>query len=120
MEEWKAYIEQSWDLFIDKYIEKFGNNFWTELYTYAYTYMENDDADGGICFELRSDAIAKLYNGLEEEFGKGYRNREEYAIDRTLKDRIEAFLTRELETDNTSVEINELLDGLDGLKKLSK
>lgn len=48
------------------------------------------------------------------------RDCEEYAIDRTLKKRIEAFLTRELEIDNTSVEINELLDELDGLKKLSK
>jgi hypothetical protein len=59
-------LESSWDLFIDEYKKRIGKNFWTDLYEYAYNYMENGDPDDGICFELRSDAIAKLYNGLEK------------------------------------------------------
>lgn len=43
---------------------------------------------------------------------------DEYKIGKSLKNRIEAFLTRELEVDTTCVEINELLDELDKLEKL--
>ena len=44
----------------------------------------------------------------------------EYVITESIKKRIEKFLYRELGVDNTSVEVNELLDALENAKTLEK
>lgn len=44
--------------------------------------------------------------------------RKEYVISESTKKRIEEFLYRELEVDNTCVEVNELLDALENAKTL--
>jgi hypothetical protein len=35
-------------------------NFWVKLYWYAYNYCTNGDADAGVCFTLREDAIKHI------------------------------------------------------------
>lgn len=56
----EKWFEDGWDNGVDKFEEQFGKNFWTELYKYAYKFMKDGDADGGICFKIREDAVQHL------------------------------------------------------------
>ena len=58
-------FEGSWDDGVETYEDLFGQNFWTELYWYAYKYIENNDVDGGVCGQLRQDAVGHIIKSMK-------------------------------------------------------
>lgn len=69
--------------------------------------------------EDKQNGLEWLRERLDELLGDIKKNESEaeYRIKADLKSRLEKYLYRELENDTTSVEINELLDGLEKLSK---
>lgn len=66
MERFIASLEGGWDNGVEYYEQAYGENFWTRLYWYAFKYADNNDIDGGVCFEMREDAINNLTKSLEK------------------------------------------------------
>ena len=99
----KDYNEAVIDFFYDVYFKgREGHDYTDEQIAMSVTKMDIDK-----CVETARDA---LYEHFDINPGTNY------VISGETKERLEKFLYRELEVDSTSVEINELLDLLEGTK----